>query len=1067
MSDDISKENDEHGKEISEDIKTLTKIDYIVRRNYLKYLSHLPVMDFPESLKNRTAGNSACLFPIKRIVYDRDENNLQKMTNIYVGASAIGANVVIIINHPANGKDAEIYLGVCDEINREEAYGKANIFLDNLKGNFPGCQTRNDNAFLTQKEVSDLLKECLNPKKYYSVSSVSGVASLRKDAKKENAAFFQGIEKLIEGMENRTYSAIIIANSISDDTITEMQAEYENLYHMLSPHARISISLSQSNAESLSKNLSTATSETISKTKSTTFSIGETKSNSDSKGEYKGKSDSYGVNAGVNAGISMGSNIGVKLGLVEMGASSGFNAGVNLGVSYTHSKFRGENWNKTTTVGETNTTSNTESDTKGNTFSVTSSDGKTVSVTMGQSRQLTFENKTVQTLMSTINQQIQRLHSGMEQGMFAVSAYFVGPDFQSVNSAASIYKSIIAGDNSCIESSAVNVWNNEKADAVKKYLKILCHPIFQLYDNETVTPASIVTSEELAIHMGLPKKSVTGIPVSSSVSFGRNIHHLSSQIADTADKIHLGKIYHLGAEGNLDIQLDLESLTMHTLLCGTTGVGKSNSTNIILRNLPNHVKFLVIEPAKGEYKDAFHDIAEIYGTNPYRSKLLRINPFRFCQDGSGIHILEHLDRLTSIFNVCWPMEAAMPAVLKNALERAYISAGWDLRRSMNLSHPLIFPTFEDVMHEVENFMESSKYSDENKGNYIGALCTRLEDLTTGINGMIFCSDDLSDTELFDKNVIVDLSRVGNSETKSLIMGLLMIRLQEYRQCTVKHGNSNLQHVTVLEEAHHLLRNTSSAQVIDGENLVGRSVEMLSNAFSEMRTYGEGFFIIDQSPEQLDKSVIRNTNTKILMRLPEYEDRRLVGKAVGLNEEQISELAKLPTGVAVVYQNDWLESVLVKISLEKLNDREFNYTLDEKIFENKTTDFLNEALMFFQDGTLYHRLNELGENAIAVSQIPTILKRVLLEYCHNPTARTLYRIAYEFFHAEDAINNAMIHGTEVNDIPKFQRLVVQGLKPFPKNIIHPDELFIMFVFEYHRRNGKLEKVISIMKNYKEV
>ena len=50
------------------------------------------------------------------------------------------------------------------------------------------------------------------------------------------------------------------------------------------------------------------------------------------------------------------------------------------------------------------------------------------------------------------------------------------------------------------------------------------------------------------------------------------------------------------------------------------------------------------------------------------------------------------------------------------------------------------------------------------------MLTRLESLTNGINGMIFVCDEISDEELFDKNVIVDLSRVGSSETKSLYNG---------------------------------------------------------------------------------------------------------------------------------------------------------------------------------------------------------------------------------------------------------------------------------------------------------
>ena len=88
--------------------------------------------------------------------------------------------------------------------------------------------------------------------------------------------------------------------------------------------------------------------------------------------------------------------------------------------------------------------------------------------------------------------------------------------------------------------------------------------------------------------------------------------------------------------------------------------------------------------------------------------------------------------------------------------------------------------------------------------------------------------------------------------------------------------------------------------------------MLANAIAEMRTYGEGFIIADQAPGLLDMSVIRNTNTKIILRLPDEEDRKLVGKSAALKEAQIDELSKLPLGVAAVYQNEWPEAVLCKI-----------------------------------------------------------------------------------------------------------------------------------------------------------
>ena len=118
-------------------------------------------------------------------------------------------------------------------------------------------------------------------------------------------------------------------------------------------------------------------------------------------------------------------------------------------------------------------------------------------------------------------------------------------------------------------------------------------------------------------------------------------------------------------------------------------------------------------------------------------------------------MLEHLDRLVELFNVCWPMYAAMPAILKDAMERAYKVAGWDLTKSKNKYNDSLFPTFSDVLRQIRIVLNESEYSADNKGDYIGSLVTRINSLTNGINGLIFTSNAIPDNELFDENVIVD------------------------------------------------------------------------------------------------------------------------------------------------------------------------------------------------------------------------------------------------------------------------------------------------------------------------
>lgn len=394
--------------------------------------------------------------------------------------------------------------------------------------------------------------------------------------------------------------------------------------------------------------------------------------------------------------------------------------------------------------------------------------------------------------------------------------------------------------------------------------------------------------------------------------------------AEYADEINLGKIYHMGKSEPAALILNRQALTAHTFITGSTGSGKSNTVYELLRQLDaGGVNFMVIEPAKGEYKNVFGDREDVhvFGTNPKITKLLHINPFRFPEE---IHVLEHIDRLIEIFSVCWPMYAAMPAVLKNAMLQAYEVCGWNLETSENEYNKNLFPTFQDLLTELVDVIEHSAYDKEVKNNYRGSLETRVRSLANGLNGQIFSADEIPEKQLFDENTIVDLSRVGSLESKSLIMGILIMRLNEYRMTSCTEMNNPLKHVTVLEEAHNILRRTSMEQTEEGSNVAGKSVEMIANAIAEMRTYGEGFVIADQSPGAVDISAIRNTNTKIIMRLPDEQDRQLAGKAAALKDDQLDEIARLPKGVAVIYQNNWTEPVLCKINKFEGEEKRYQY-----------------------------------------------------------------------------------------------------------------------------------------------
>ena len=512
----------------------------------------------------------------------------------------------------------------------------------------------------------------------------------------------------------------------------------------------------------------------------------------------------------------------------------------------------------------------------------------------------------------------------------------------------------------------------------------LSHPVFRNNltvngENIKVENSSLLSSKELAMLLSLPHKSVPGFPVVEHVSLAKEVIRNNESLMKR--EVSLGCIFDLGkAYTENRVKLDVKSLTQHVFVTGSTGCGKSETIYKLINETKQvGTKFLVIEPAKGEYKNVFGDV-NVFGTNPLIMPLLRINPFSF---PTGVHVLEHIDRLIEIFNVCWPMYSAMPAVLKKAMLDAYESCGWDLRLSVNrLSQGEdVYPSFLDLFLSLEKVITESAYSEEVKSNYSGALLTRVESLTNGLNGEIFSVNELSNMVLFDENCIIDLSRVGSQETKSLIMGILIMRLSEYRMIGANTPNSALKHLTVLEEAHNILKRVSTEQSQEGSNMAGKSVEMITNAIAEMRTYGEGFVIVDQSPTSVDKAAIKNTNTKIVMRLPDEDDRKVSGKAAGMNDKQIDEIAKLPTGVAVVYQNDWVSPVLCKI--DRMEDsRVIFYEQKDSILELNSENDIKNIIEFLLAGQTENTQKAFDviqiEKSVRAFNMPSKVRMALLD-----------------------------------------------------------------------------------------
>lgn len=961
--------------------------------------------DFQESYNIR-------YFNITKWVVDKKENSLEKLVNVYEVLSNEDCNIALVFNRTET--NTEVFLAVVNTKNDSDNVNVENYrkrLLEAIKGNFPGSTVQNE------KGIGRI--PCLANSKPYSVATVSNLPTAKSEK-----FISQTIEKLIDGIipsePSENYTLILLASPIQD--IENRKLRLSELFSALAPYEKwqtnytFTASDATTSMATFGVNVGASAGIQHGKNQSVNQSAGDTQtsgqSQTDSSGQTEGTNTSHTDGTNKGSSDSFGGSIGAdgKLFKATLDRHHTWNQGTSTADSI------GQSTTKTVSRALAKTASRALSQTVGQTLGSSSgvnlgsniganfARASNVTATVGKNEGITqsFTNHNISHALKVLEEQMKRFEKGTAMGMWEFAAYVLSEDQNIANNVAHTYLALTQGEESFMSQSSVNLWRGDlgessgDAEEIVAYLRELRHPLFGLNPNllladstfnvypSIVTPTVPLTGQELAFSLNFPRKSIPGLPILECAEFGRNIAKFDEESV-TDKMLHLGDIFHMYHKEDVPVNLNQNSLASHVFVTGSTGSGKSNTIYQLLNEgRKNDLKFLVVEPAKGEYKHVFgnHDDVSVYGTNPQLTPLLRLNPFSFPKE---IHILEHLDRLVEIFNVCWPMYAAMPAVLKKAVEQSYQDCGWDLLESSN-PYGRLYPNFNDIADNIKTIIDSSEYDDENKGAYKGALLTRIESLTNGINGLIFSNDELTNEHLFDTNVIVDISRVGSTETKSLLMGILVLKLQEYRMAN-GDMNAELKHITVLEEAHNLLKRTSTEQMAESANLLGKSVEMLANAIAEMRTYGEGFIIADQAPGLMDLSVIRNTNTKIIMRLPDFSDRDLVGKSANLNDDQIIELANLPKGVAAVYQNEWIQPVLCKV--EKVEYDKTDYQYNGNSYFDTLSPSINLKLTALLTGN--NSFDEITKKELKFDILNSTLSRKyvrqILDYCDE----TVYEV----------------------------------------------------------------------------
>lgn len=405
------------------------------------------------------------------------------------------------------------------------------------------------------------------------------------------------------------------------------------------------------------------------------------------------------------------------------------------------------------------------------------------------------------------------------------------------------------------------------------------------------------------------------------------IEELAVNSADEDGELSLGKIYWNGSEPtNKKFTMKHEKLNRHVSVFGMTGSGKSTTVFGLLEK--SKVPFMVIEPVKGEYrtlKKTYDDLV-VYHMDADREGVLQINPFWFPMGGS---LSFHMDALKKIISSAFSLYAAMPNILEQCIYNCYVKRGWNVVKSTNvfaetIPEEYLYPTFSDLCDEIELYLKKSDFQGETLSTYKGALLSRLKSFTTGSKGVLLNSTNHPD---FDKwmsnNYVIELDGLADDADKSIVMGsLIMQYFQNVKKS--KQFTDKLKHIIIVEEAHRLFKsNTTQGSNQEVAAPEAQLVGTLSNMMAEIRAYGEGFIIVDQSPNKVAEDVVSNSSTKIVHRLDNKKDIDMIENSL-LMKDMSKIISGLTRGAAIVRTEGMMKPIKVQMDESTIKSSGYVY-----------------------------------------------------------------------------------------------------------------------------------------------
>jgi DNA helicase HerA-like ATPase len=325
---------------------------------------------------------------------------------------------------------------------------------------------------------------------------------------------------------------------------------------------------------------------------------------------------------------------------------------------------------------------------------------------------------------------------------------------------------------------------------------------------------------------------------------------------------------YIGLLEGYDIKLNLpvdRLIRKHVAVLAKTGTGKSYVAGVLLEEFAeNDVPVVVIDP-HGEYctlrrANTKKSETKFFGRFDIEAKSYRgqVNLFGLAS-GKQIKLDSKL-RAEEIIQM-------LPARISSGQKGVLYSA------VRNLSGQDY--TLRDIIDEVAATKSQAKWN----------LISMLESLA---DARVFSANPTRPSELVQKGRV---SIVDLKDAKPEIQQIIVFKLVEELFNARKHGKIP-EFLLVLEEAHTFCPERGFGEVA--------SSKIIRTVASEGRKFGFGLAVISQRPARVDKNVLSQANTQIILKVTNPNDLKAITDSVeGIGPGTKEEIKDLPVGVAMV------------------------------------------------------------------------------------------------------------------------------------------------------------------------